>query len=225
MAEAELVLEMVGISKSFPGVKALDRVNFSCRKGEVHALVGENGAGKSTLMKILAGALQPDSGVIYLHGEQVTFHDPLAAQRHGIRIIYQEFNLLPYLSVAENIALGQEPQNRFGWLDLSTRDQLARDALQLLDTSIDLNTLVYRLSVAQQQIVEIAKALSQKAGLIIMDEPTAALSDTEVKRLFEVISALKSAGITIIYVSHRMEEIFSIADRVTVLKTASKLTR
>jgi ribose transport system ATP-binding protein/rhamnose transport system ATP-binding protein len=218
MGKPEILLDMVDIQKSFPGVKALDRVSFSCVEGEVHALVGENGAGKSTLMKILAGALQPDGGTIYFHGQPVRFHDPLSAQQHGISIIYQEFNLLPFLSVSENITLGREPHNRLGWIDQAERDRLARKALEQLDTPLPLSAPVYELSVAQQQIVEIAKAISQEAGLIVMDEPTAALSQPEVQRLFGVISSLKSRGITIIYVSHRMEEIFTIADRVTVLK-------
>ncbi len=217
------ILEMEAISKSFPGVLALDRVSFSCLRGEVHALVGENGAGKSTLMKILAGAYQPDSGKIALRGHEVHFQTPLTAQHQGVSIIYQEFNLLSYLSVAENIILGHEPRQRFGLLNIEERNRLARQALAILDVDIDPNLPVYRLSVAHQQLVEIARALSRDAELIIMDEPTAALSGSEVNRLFEVIASLKDQGITIIYVSHRMEEIFHIADRVTVLKDGTNM--
>jgi len=221
--QREVVLDMVDISKSFPGVRALDRVSFSCLRGEVHALVGENGAGKSTLMKILAGAYQPDNGKIILNNQEIHFPDPLAAQGHGVSIIYQEFNLLPYLSVAENINLGREPRTRFRLLDQAECDRLARHALAILEVDIDPGLPVYRLTVAQQQLVEIARALSREAGLIIMDEPTAALSGSEVNRLFEVIASLKAQGITIIYVSHRMEEIFHIADRVTVLKDGANV--
>ena len=215
---SEVLLEMRDITKTFPGVRALNRVSFNCIKGEVHALVGENGAGKSTLMKILAGATQPDSGTILLRGQPVHLRDPHTAQALGISTIYQEFNLLPYMSVAENILLGREPCKRMGWLDTAERDRLAREALALLDARIDVRQPVYRLSVAQQQLVEIAKALSWKAELIIMDEPSAALTGAELERLFEIIATLKARGVTIIYVSHRLEEVFRIADRVTVLR-------
>ena len=223
MDNATNLLEMANICKSFPGVRALDNVSFSCQRGEVHALVGENGAGKSTLMKILAGAYRPDSGEITLRGQQVHFHDPQASQQAGVSAIYQEFNLLPFLSVAENITLGHEPLKRLGWVDLAERNRLAEESLSNLDDSIDPSTPVYRLSIAQQQIVEIAKSLWRKAELIVMDEPTAALSDAEVQRLFEVISQLRESGITVIYVSHRMQEIFDIADRVTVLKDGANV--
>lgn len=223
MAKGNDLLEMVNICKSFPGVRALDKVSLACQRGEVHALVGENGAGKSTLMKILAGAYQPDSGDIVLRGEPVHFHDPQASQREGVSVIYQEFNLLPYLSVSENITLGHEPLRGWGRIDLAERDRLAEKSLSILDESIDPRTPVYRLSIAQQQIVEIAKSLWRKAELIVMDEPTAALSDTEVQRLFEVIGQLRENGITVIYVSHRMQEIFDIADRVTVLKDGANV--
>jgi rhamnose transport system ATP-binding protein len=215
---AEVLLEMRDITKTFPGVRALNRVSFTCFKGEVHALVGENGAGKSTLMKILAGATQPDSGTILLRGRPVHLRDPHTAQALGISTIYQEFNLLPYMSVAENILLGREPCKRMGWLDTAERDRLARRALEPLDTRIDVRQPVYRLSVAQQQLVEIAKALSWKAELIIMDEPSAALTGAELERLFEIIATLKARGVTIIYISHRLEEVFRIVDRVTVLR-------
>ncbi len=220
---AEVLLEMRDITKTFPGVRALNRVSFNCMKGEVHALVGENGAGKSTLMKILAGAIQPDSGTILLRGQPVHLRDPHTAQGLGISIIYQEFNLLPYMSVAENILLGREPYRRLGWLDIAGRDRLARQALELLDAPIDVRQPVHRLSVAQQQLVEIAKALSWNAELIIMDEPSAALTGAELDRLFGIIATLKARGVTVIYVSHRLEEVFRIADRVTVLRDGANV--
>lgn len=220
---AEVLLEMRDITKTFPGVRALNRVCFTCFKGEVHALVGENGAGKSTLMKILAGAIQPDTGTILLRGQPVHLRDPHTAQALGISTIYQEFNLLPYMSVAENILLGREPCTRWGWLDTAECNRLARQALELLDTRIDVRQPVYRLNVAQQQLVEIAKALSWKAELIIMDEPSAALTGAELERLFEIIAKLKARGVTMIYVSHRLEEVFHIADRVTVLRDGANV--
>jgi len=220
---SDYLLEMREITKTFPGVRALNRVSLTCARGEVHALVGENGAGKSTLMKVLAGAHQPDSGTILLHGQPVHLHDPHTAQQLGISPIYQEFNLLPYLSVAENITLGREPLRRFGWLDTTERNRMAQEALEPLDARIDVRQPVYRLSVAQQQLVEIAKALSRNAELIIMDEPSAALTGSELERLFEIIAALKAQGVTVIYVSHRLEEIFRVADRVTVLRDGANV--
>jgi ABC-type sugar transport system ATPase subunit/ribose/xylose/arabinose/galactoside ABC-type transport system permease subunit len=220
---SEMLLDMRDITKSFPGVRALKGVAFNCIKGEVHALVGENGAGKSTLMKVLAGAYQPDSGAILLRGQPVELRDPHVAQELGISTIYQEFNLLPYMSVAENITLGREPHGRLGRLYVGERDGMAQDALAPLDARIDVRQPVYRLSVAQQQLVEIAKALSRNAELIIMDEPSAALTGTELERLLEIIAALKARGVTVIYVSHRLEEIFRIADRVTVLRDGANV--
>jgi len=213
------LLEMQDISKRFPGVQALDQVSFDLYPGEVHALVGENGAGKSTLMKILSGVYQPDSGTIIFDQAPVNLTSPHQAQRLGISTIYQEFNLVSTLSVAENICLGDEP-NMVGPLlvNWGAMRQRARLALTLLRADFDVDTLVEELSMAQQQIVEIAKALERKARLVIMDEPTAALTGAETDTLFDVIRSLRQRGLGVIYISHRLEEITEIADRVTVLR-------
>jgi ribose transport system ATP-binding protein len=212
------ILEMREISKSFPGVKALNKVNFTCATGEVHALVGENGAGKSTLMKILAGAYRQDEGKIFLKNKEISLSSPKEAQRHGISIIYQEFNLLPELNVAENIFLGREPLKLRGYIDNTTLYKNAEIVLSQLGTFIDGRTKVKYLSVAQQQMVEIAKALSLNADVIIMDEPSAVVSGKELDTLFTNIRSLRDNGKTIIYISHRIDEIFLISDRTTVLK-------
>lgn len=214
----DFVLEMRQITKSFPGVLALNNVSFACRRGEVHALVGENGAGKSTLMKILAGAFQPDGGQIVLNGRPVQLRHPNEAQAHGISIIYQDFNLLPHLSVMENIFIGNEPRTRAGLLDWRAMRRQAQALLNRLGVSLDLQARVGRLTVAQQQMVEIAKALSREAAIVVMDEPSAVLAGHELERLFEIINTLKNQQVTIIYISHRLDEVFYIADRVTVLK-------
>jgi len=212
------ILRVEKITKKFPGVVALDQVSFSVKKGEVHALVGENGAGKSTLMKILAGALQPDEGTIYLKGQEVTIHHTQHARELGISIIYQEFNLLPDLSVAQNIFLGREKVGKGPLLNYRAMVQEAQELLHQLGAEISPYALVRELGVAQQQQVEIAKALSVNADVVIMDEPTASLGEHEVQKLFQIITSLKKRGVTVIYISHRLEEIFTIADSVTVLK-------
>lgn len=212
------ILRVEGITKKFPGVVALDSVSFSVKKGEVHALVGENGAGKSTLMKILAGALQPDEGKIYLKKKEIVIHDTQEARNLGISIIYQEFNLLPDLSVAQNIFLGREKLGRGNFLNYRAMVQYARELLYQLGAEIPPYALVKELSVAQQQQVEIAKALSVNADVVIMDEPTASLGENEVRKLFQIISALKQRNVTVIYISHRLREVFTVADSVTVLK-------
>ncbi len=214
----ENVLVMKGISKRFKGVQALDNVDFSCTVGEVHALVGENGAGKSTLMKILAGAYRQDQGKIFVKNEEVVISSPKEAQRYGISIIYQEFNLLPELNVAENIFLGREPLKAKGYIDNVRLYKSSEFILSQLNTNIDVSTKVKNLSVAEQQMVEIAKALSLNADIIIMDEPSAVVSGKELDSLFENILTLKNNKKTIIYISHRIDEIFQIADRATVLK-------
>jgi ribose transport system ATP-binding protein len=211
-------VEMRNITKVFPGVVALDDVNFECYNGEVHAVVGENGAGKSTLMKILSGVYQPDSGEIKINGKTVTIDSPYEAQQLGISIIYQELNLLADLNVAENVFLGREPRNRFGLLDNSSLENQAYAILHRLGVEINPRTSLKRLNIAQQQMVEIAKALSLNAQIVIMDEPSATLGGADLKRLFEVIDNLKKQGVTVIYISHRLAEIFEVADRVTVFK-------
>ncbi len=217
---AELALEMLDIRKTFPGVVALEDVSFTCYSGEVHALVGENGAGKSTLVKILTGALHPDKGEIRLKGDKVRLNTPAEAQKLGIGIIYQEFNLLPWLTVAENILLGQLPKLWLGVVDWKRVYEEAEKALGRLGVHLDLRSRILDLSVAQQQVVEIAKVLALDADLsiIIMDEPSAVLAGHELEQLFEVIRTLKEQGVTIVYISHRLDEVFQIADRVTVLR-------
>jgi len=212
------LLQIEDISKAFPGVQALTGVSFSVTAGEVHALVGENGAGKSTLMKILAGVYQPDSGQIIWDGGLLRLNNPADAQRQGIRIIYQEFNLLPDLTVAENVLLNREPRTRLGFIDWNAMYQRTRELLAVLETDIDPEASVRSLTVAQQQIVEIVKALEEEARLIIMDEPTAALNPTEVEHLFGAIHRLVAGGTTVIFISHRLDEVLHISDQVTVLK-------
>ena len=210
---------MEGVSKSFPGVKALDEVNLDVRAGEIHALAGENGAGKSTLMKILSGEYSADSGTITLQGEQVRIQGPLMAQELGISIINQELSLIPELSVAQNIYLGREPTKAFtGLIDWQQVNSQAKQYLDRLKLEVAPTTQVMGLSIAQQQMVEVAKALSLDAHLIIMDEPTSALTEKESKILFELIRELSNQGIAVIYISHRMEEIMELAHRVTVFR-------
>ncbi|HET9392077.1 MAG TPA: sugar ABC transporter ATP-binding protein [Candidatus Rubrimentiphilum sp.] len=208
---------MRGIGKSFPGVRALEDVSLDLRAGEVHALVGENGAGKSTLMKILAGAYAADTGEIAVDGKTVTIGSPRAAENLGIGMIYQEFTLVPALNAVDNIVLGNEPTNR-GLLDENTARKRAEAVFARLGVDMPLNIEASLLRVAQQQLIEIAKVLSRNARIIVMDEPTAALTDREITKLFEVIRTLKAGGAGIIYISHRLEELPDIADRVTVLR-------
>ncbi len=214
----EPILIARGITKNFPGVLALDHVDLSCIKGEIQALVGENGAGKSTLMKILAGAYSPDSGTLVIKGERVKEFTPQHAQKLGVGTIYQELSLLPYLTVAENISIGREKTRRFGLLDYRAMERQAGEILKQLDERIDVRSPVHRLSPAQKQMVETAKALSFDPKILIMDEPSSSLDKNELRQLFSVIRTLREQGTTIIYISHRLEEIFEIADRVTVLK-------
>ena len=216
---SEYVLEMRAVTKRFPGVVALDNVNFDLRPGEVHCLVGENGAGKSTLMKILAGAQPMDSGSILLSGESVKILSPHHAQQLGISMIYQEFNLSPYLSVAENIFLGREPRlGNSPFINWSKMYRDAREILGRIKVDLDVRKPVNECSVAQQQMVEIGKALSFNSKIIVMDEPSATLTEHELKALFDLIHTLRGQGIGLIYISHRLEEIFEIGDRVTVMR-------
>jgi ribose transport system ATP-binding protein len=212
------ILELSRISRSFPGVQALDDVSFSVAEGSVHALVGENGAGKSTLIKVLSGALEPDAGWMAFAGRAYRPRNPRDAIRAGVSTIYQELNLLPLRSVAANVTLGKEPSNG-GLLDRAAAQAQARGALELLRAAhIPLEAPVERLKVGEKQIVEIAKALLDQSRLLIMDEPTAALNSAESEALFEIIAALKAKGVTILYVSHRLPEIFRLADAVSVLR-------
>lgn len=216
---SENILEVSNIVKDFPGVRALDHVSFNLRKGEVHILVGENGAGKSTLMKILAGAYQADEGQILLRGKEEKITSPKQAQELGIGIIYQEFNLIPYLSVANNIFLGREPESKAPCIiDRKRMHEESRKILEELNAPFDTKVKVHQLGIAQQQLVEVAKALSLNAEILIMDEPTAVLGAEEIKQLFLTIDLLKKKGVSIIYISHRLEEIFTIGDRATVLR-------
>ena len=216
---SETFLQMSHITKRFPGVLALSNVDFALRKGEVHALLGENGAGKSTLMKILSGVYQPDEGDIIFEGQSVSFANPLSAQSAGITIIHQELNLFPELTVEENIFIGREFCKNNRWrLDEKQQRQAAIDILQKLNLNISPETLVADLTVAQQQMVEIAKAISVNAKILIMDEPTAALTETEIDSLFQVTRLLKEQGTGIVYISHRLEELALIADRATVMR-------
>jgi ribose transport system ATP-binding protein len=212
------LLQMRAIRKSFPGVLALDDVSFDLERGEVHVLLGENGAGKSTLMKILSGACSRDGGAIRIDGSEVDIRSPRHARALGIGTIYQELALVPHLSAAENILLGSEPVSALGVID---GKELVRRAQRLLDElgmPLDASRPAARLSIAEQQIVEIAKALSIDARILIMDEPTSTLSESEIERLFATIETLKDRGVGIVYISHRLSEIARIGDRVTVLR-------
>ncbi len=211
-------LRMSNISKSFPGVKALSNVNLEVKKGEVHALMGENGAGKSTLLKILSGAYTKDEGQIYINGTLIEDMNPKKAEELGISIIYQEFSSLPHLSIAENIFLGRQPQKKNGFLDWKKCYQDSTELLKRVGLEVDPRIPVSKLKVAEQQMVEIAKALSKKAQIIVMDEPTAPLTQREIDNLFSVIRELKRQQVSVIYVSHRLTEIKEICDCITVLR-------
>jgi ABC-type sugar transport system ATPase subunit len=236
MTEAAMTpfLEMTGISKTFPGVKALDRVDLQLRAGEVHVLAGENGAGKSTLMKIMTGVLRADpGGEIRIEGREVHIKDPIHARALGISIIYQELSVVNNLSVAENIFLAREPLGPTGLIDRRRMAAEARGALAELEVDIDPAVKVGTLSIGQRQLVEIARAISYRSNLIIMDEPTASLSHHEAQTLLRMVRKLARQGIGIVYISHKLEEIFEIADRITVLRDgqtvdtrpASEMTR
>lgn len=212
------LLQMQGIRKSFVGVEVLHGVDLDLRAGEIHAIVGENGAGKSTLMKTLAGVHAPDEGTIRIDGEEVTFHHPAAAQAAGVGIVYQEFNLLPDRNVAENVFIGREPR-KAGLVD---RRRMERETAALLEevgeSSFGPRTPVRWLSVAQQQVVEIVKARSLNARILVLDEPTAALAEGEVELLFTLVRRLQELGVGILYISHRLREVFTLSDRITVIK-------
>ncbi len=213
-----LILELKGISKSFPGIKALDGVNFKVRAGEVHALIGENGAGKSTLVKILTGIYQPDEGEIILEGKRVEFRNPIVSQEAGIAAIHQEATMFPMLSVVENIYMGHHLKTRLGFVDWKRMRKNTKYLLSRLGLNIDPNVLVKDLSTAQRHMVEIVKALSLNANIIIMDEPTSAFSMRETEELYKIIRQLKKEGKAIIFISHKFEDIYEIADYFTVLR-------
>lgn len=213
-------LEAEGISKFFPGVKALNNVSLRVRPGTVHALMGENGAGKSTLMKCLIGIYRPDNGIIRVKGEPVQFQDTLDALRSGISMIHQELNLVPWMTVAENIWLGREPV-KFGLVDHRRLNQQTQQLLDKLNIRLSADRMVGDLSIASQQMVEIAKAVSWDADIVIMDEPTSALTEGEVAHLFTIIRDLRAQGKAIVYISHKMDEIFAITDEVSVFRDGS----
>ena len=212
------LLRVEGINKAFPGVQALKNVSIRIDTGEVLALVGENGAGKSTLMNILSAIHQKDSGSIFIEGREVTINSPLHSQQLGLSIIHQELNLVPHFNVAENIFVGQEKRRGGIFLDRKKTQEEAKLVLDRVGLSIDPATLVHSLSIAQRQMVEIAKALSRNAKLIVMDEPTSSISDREIERLFKIIRDLKASGVSVIFISHKLDEVFAIADRIAVMR-------
>ena len=218
------LLEIQGVSKAFAGVQALDRVDFDVRAGEVHALIGENGAGKSTLIKLLSGVYPPDAGVVRFDGKPITFASPQDAKAAGIHALYQEYHLLSEATVAENIFLGVEPRRRYlPLIDWGKMRRQAQEILELLELQIDPDMRVSDLNVAEQQMVELAKTLHVRPKLLLMDEPTATLSEREVRTLFRLIRLVKARGVGIVFISHRSAEILQIADRVTVLRDGQRV--
>ena len=211
-----------GIDKHFPGVHALKGVDFDLSKGECVALLGENGAGKSTLIKVMGGAYRPDSGTIQLDGKEVSFHKPMDSLDAGIAIIYQEFNLVPGLSATENMFLGMEPSD-YGWVRRSEEKRKAKEILARIGADVEPDTRCDQLTVAEKQLVEIAKALVRDARILVMDEPSAALTNQEVDKLYDLVDELKSQGIGIIYVSHRLEEVERLADRAVIMRDGARV--
>ena len=218
MGKSEYALEMIGIDKLFPGVKALDNVTIQVKKGEVHALVGENGAGKSTLMKILNGAYRADKGEILLEGERVSIQNVNDAKRLGISLIFQEMNLIPTLSVTENFFLGDLKKTRLGKVDWRGMEREVEKVFEQMDFAVNPGSIVSDINVAEKQMVEIARAISKNAKIIVMDEPTSSLTENEVAKLFAIIEHLRGQQVTILYITHKLDEVFSICDRVTVLR-------
>ncbi len=212
------VIELKNIHKRFPGVYALRDMSLTVNKGEVHALVGENGAGKSTLIKIISGAYRAEEGCYFIGGDEVEIQSPADAIQNGVGVVYQELNLAENMNIAENIFFGRLPQNQLGVVDFHYVNKEATKFLEIVGLSIDPRTKVGHLTIAKQQLVEIAKVLSFQPKLVIMDEPTSALSTTEINNLFQVIEKLRSQGVGIIYVSHKMDEIFRLSDRITVMR-------
>ncbi|WP_051254686.1 sugar ABC transporter ATP-binding protein [Halobacillus kuroshimensis] len=217
---SDYILQMKNISKTFPGVKALDNVQLEVKKGEVHALIGENGAGKSTLIKILAGIHQPDPGAeFYFEGKDAEIKKPIDATLKGVSIIYQDLSLFPNLSVAENIYIGRDSGKK-AWKKVNWKNikRISEKALKELEVDVDINTKVEQLSIAQQQLIEIARAMAFESKLIVMDEPTSSLSSSEVEKLYRVVDKLSAQGISIIFISHKLKELFRLSDRFTVLR-------
>lgn len=214
----EQLLKMEGISKSFSEVMVLDGVELQVNAGEVHALLGENGTGKSTLIKILGGAYKKDSGTIYVNGQKADITNVESAKRYGIRVIHQELMLIPHMTIAENVFLGQEPKTKYGTIDRDRMNSETKQFLASLELELEPVQLVGRLNIAQQQMVEIIRAISFGAKIIVMDEPTSSLTDTEVEVLFRAVKKLKETGVGIIYISHRMSELYVIADKITVMR-------
>lgn len=214
----QVLLRMEDINKSFGDVHVLKNIKLEVRAGEVHALLGENGAGKSTLIKILGGAYTRDSGTIYVEGKKVDITDVESAKKNGIRVIHQELMLIPYMTIAENIFLGQEPRNAAGIVDKKKMQQDTEKFLADMELNLHPTDLVGKLNIAQQQMIEITKAVSFGSKIIVMDEPTSSLTDNEVDVLFRVIRKLKENNVGIIYISHRMSELDEIADRITVMR-------
>jgi ribose transport system ATP-binding protein len=223
MPEPKKIIEIKGITKNFPGVTALNHVDLDIHEGEIHILVGENGAGKSSLIKILCGIYQPDAGELLYQGEKFKPANTFDAMQAGIRVVYQELNLLPYLSVAENIFFEHMPSH-FGVVDFKTLYQNTQKMLDEVGLNISPRTPVEHLGIAQKQLIEIAKALTEESKVLILDEPTATLTSKEIARLFEIIRKLKARGVTIIYISHRLQETIDIGDRITVLRNGSKVS-
>ena len=213
----DALLDAQGISKAFPGVKALDDVDFVLKPGEIHALMGENGAGKSTLIKILTGVYGKDSGKVVFQGRQLELDSPRDAEAAGISTVYQEINLVPHLSVAENIMIGRQPR-RFGMIDWKRLRERAQRALARLELDLDVNQSVAEFPAAVQQLVAIARALAVDARLLILDEPTSSLDDEEVARLFDVMRRLRSEGLGILFVTHFLDQVYAVSDRITVLR-------
>jgi ABC-type sugar transport system ATPase subunit len=224
-SKSSIVLSMRAISKSFSGVTVLNNINIDLHKGEVHALMGENGAGKSTLMKIMAGIYRPDKGTIMYRDKSISWHNPMEARDNGISVIHQELNLSPNITIGENVLMGTKfPKNKLGMVDWKQVHERALSILKLIGSELDPRSYVSTLSVAQQQMVEIARALSIKAEVLVMDEPTASLTHKEIDKLFIIIHELKQKGVAIVYISHRMDEIFKISDRCTILRDGQWIT-
>jgi ribose transport system ATP-binding protein len=222
--ERGALVELRGVSKHFPGVQALDDVSLEIHSGEVHMLLGQNGAGKSTLMKVLYGAYQPNRGEILIEGRPVRIASPAVGRRLGIAVIFQEFSLVPYLDLAHNIFLGREPRGPVpGTIDHATMHAVSRRLLESLGMDLDTRAPAHTLGMAQQQMVEIAKALSQNARILVLDEPTAALSERETERLFATVRRLRAEGVAMVYISHRLPEVFLLGDRITVLRDGKRV--